>query len=307
MMEASITKGFNWLRLAQNPDGGWGFGKGEPSDLFATALLDWSYFVRVGLHKKLGTYSQTIQFLIKMQNPDGGWPRKPGEYSAVQMNAYVLPILIHAGPGRNSPVVLNGVRWLKKQQLKNGAWGEPEYYEVRKYDGVFVKPGKPQPWISALSVTSLLEAGESASVEVKKGIKYLLSTQQADGGWSIIEGAVSETDCTSFSVSALTRYDPKLDAIKNAIHFLLNLQNADGGWGWPNVWKKEPSSIESTARKVHALLDAGINKRLSTIKRAAKFLLSAQNQDGGWGLYKKEKMSVPYVTASVLSVLVSAI
>jgi hypothetical protein len=42
-----------------------------------------------------------------------------------------------------------------------------------------------------------LEAEESASVEVKKGIKYLLNTQQADGGWGITEGAVSETDCTS--------------------------------------------------------------------------------------------------------------
>lgn len=44
MVEAA-RQGLRFLDDTQNADGGWPFAPGEPSDLFATALLDWNYFV----------------------------------------------------------------------------------------------------------------------------------------------------------------------------------------------------------------------------------------------------------------------
>lgn len=69
------------LRRSQNPDGGWPFVVGGSTDLFATTLLDWSYFARSGLHARLGSYERTVRLLLATQNADGGWPRRGREDS----------------------------------------------------------------------------------------------------------------------------------------------------------------------------------------------------------------------------------
>lgn len=300
IVETPLSRGLSWLSGSQNVDGGWGFKRGEPSDLFATSLLDWARFVKANLQKKLKAYHLTVKLLLSYQNPDGGWPRRPTEKSSVQMTAYVLPILVHSG-SPISPAVRKGVDFLERSVMPDGGWGEPWDYELRGYDGVYVKPGNSQPWITALVITALLETEKTKFLA--NGIKYLTKTRLADEGWGISKDSEkSETDCTSFALSAFTKTNSNPKIIEQATKLLLGFQNSDGGWGWPNVEKKEPSSVESTERKLHALLDTNISITSDALKRAKKFLLSAQNVDGSWGQYPV-KDGVPYVTAGVLAAL----
>lgn len=302
-METPLSRGLSWLGDSQNVDGGWGFKRGEPSDLFATSLLDWSRFVKADIHKRLKTYQFAVRFLLSYQNQDGGWPRRPGEKSAVQMTAYVLPILVHSSLTIPSTIIRKGVAFLERSVMQNGGWGEQLDYELRGYDGVYVKPGSSQPWITALVITALSETAEAETKFIRNGIKYLTKTRLADGGWGISKDSKkSETDCSSFALSAFVKTNSDPEVIKQATELLLDFQNNDGGWGWPNIEKKEPSSIESTERKMHALLDTNMPTTSDALNRAKKFLLSVQNVDGSWGLYPG-KDGVTYVTAGVLAAL----
>ena len=303
IVETDLSRGLSWLNGSQNVDGGWGFKRGEPSDFFATSLLDWSRFVKANLHKKLKAYHLAVELFISYQNSDGGWTRRPNEKSSVQMTAYVLPILVPSGSSISSAVIRKGVVFLERSVMPDRGWGEPWDYELRGYDGVYVKPGNSQPWITALVITALLETKKSKTRLIRNGIEYLIKTRLADGGWGISKDSEkSETDCTSFALSAFvkTNSDPKI--MEQATKLLLGLQNNDGGWGWPNVEKKEPSSVESTERKMHALLDTNLPITSAALNRAKKFLLSVQNIDGSWGLYLG-KDGVTYVTAGVLAAL----
>lgn len=302
-METPLSQGLSWLGDSQNVDGGWGFKRGEPSNLFITSLLDWSRFVKANLSSRLKTYPLAVRFLLSYQNPDGGWPRKLGEKNSVQMTTYVLPILVHSRLTIPPTIIRKGVAFLERSVMQDGGWGEQWDYELRAYNGVYVKPGNSQPWITALVVAALSEIAEAETELIMNGMKYLTKTRLADGGWGISKDSEkSETDCTSFALSAFVKTNSGPKVIDQATKLLLNLQNSDGGWGWPNVEKKKPSSVESTERKMHALLDTNMPIASDALNRAKRFLLSAQNVDGSWGLYPG-KDGVTYVTAGVLAAL----
>ncbi len=75
--------------------------------------------------------------------------------------------------------IRKAVRWLKSRQHEDGGWGEScdTYRDPHAED-----------WRSTVSQTSwaligLISAGEAASHEVKRGIEYLLRTQNGYGYW----------------------------------------------------------------------------------------------------------------------------
>src|SRR5262249_23442613 len=69
---------------------------------------------------------------------------------------------------------------LKDVQQPSGAWGET----CRSYDDpVLAGQGSPTSSQTAWALLGLIAAGEANSPEVAAGIEFLLTRQQADGGW----------------------------------------------------------------------------------------------------------------------------
>jgi squalene-hopene/tetraprenyl-beta-curcumene cyclase len=61
------------LLKLQQPDGGWGWRTGEPSDAFGTGLALYA-LARSGLPASDGDVRRAITFLQTTQRPDGAWP-----------------------------------------------------------------------------------------------------------------------------------------------------------------------------------------------------------------------------------------
>ena len=136
------------------------------------------------------------------------------------------------------------------------------------------------------------------------GIGWLLDLQNADGGiptfcrgWGALPFDRSSPDLTAHTLRAWTAWRPVLpDALRvrteratgRAIRFLERAQNPDGSWiplwfgnqGAPD----EANPVYGTARVIEglAVLPAA-EVPAATEHRAARWLIGAQGDDGGWG------------------------
>jgi squalene-hopene/tetraprenyl-beta-curcumene cyclase len=81
---------------------------------------------------------------------------------------------------RDHPAVVRAVHWLESVQQPCGGWGEScASYDDRSLMG----QGEPSASQTAWAVLGLVSAGRAESAAVRRGIRYLQSTQQSDGSW----------------------------------------------------------------------------------------------------------------------------
>lgn len=139
-------------------------------------------------------------------------------------------------------------------------------------------------------------------------VQWLLDLQNKDGGiptfcpgWGKLPFDQSSPDLTAHTLRALTVWrsampkalQPRLDRAMNAaIEFLVRSQQSDGTWVPLWFGNQGTTNLENplygTARVLLAAgclpRDADMTKRWKdSLSRARTWLLSAQNDDGGWG------------------------
>lgn len=125
-----------------------------------------------------------------------------------------------------------------------------------------------------------------------------------------VAGARSATWDTSFALQALSAAAPHLDvtrALERGVAFLRGQQietapegylehdriDPVGGFCFAGVWHGWPVS-DCTAEAMLALLEAPSARTApEDLARAARFILSCQNSDGGFGSYEPRKTDVP--------------
>lgn len=134
----------------------------------------------------------------------------------------------------------------------------------------------------------------------RRGVHWLLDLQNRDGGmptfcrgWGHLPFDRSGADLTAHAIRAWLAWLPKLEPadrrqVKSAIHratsYLKNVQRPDGSW--IPLWfgnqhaPSEENPTFGTARVVDALCGLPASPELMA---GVKWLLSAQNPDGGWG------------------------
>jgi ankyrin repeat protein len=167
-----------------------------------------------GVRPNLGT-AVMARVLMARQNPAGDWPshrqRPPSSYSNVTFTALaVRGVQLYSHPSQKADLakhVALARRWLDAHR--------PVDTEERTYQLLGLK------WTGADRAT------------LQKRARELAATQEADGGWSSLDGRASDAYSTGQALVALHDAGgvPISDAAwQRGIDYLLKTQAADGSW-----------------------------------------------------------------------------
>lgn len=197
-------------------EGGWGWtnlpGAVPDADDTAGAL--------VALHILLDGVScpevgKGIEWLLDIQNRDGGmptfckgWGKLPFDRSCPDISAHAflafqlwvdeLPIALQQKCRRS---MLRMLRWMQKTQLEDGSF-LPLWFGDQH-----AKDGRSPVYGTTMVVEYLATSDEPLAHEiVEKGLKYILSTQNSDGGWGGDKDIPSKVTFTARALSALASY-----------------------------------------------------------------------------------------------------
>ncbi len=247
-----------------------------------------------------------IAFLLGSMRPDGSWPID------TNLASWVTSLMVKALHEKKDGAVFppeesrRVVRWYLDQQTKcvhpftgarPGGWGWTD------------RPGSVPDADDTAGALIALYALDRDDPQVRaaalKGIRWLMNLQNPDGGiptfcrgWGRLEFDRSSPDITAHAVAAASLWEDYFSAnygkcfskfLSRAIVFLQNVQNGDGSfhplWFGSPRGKDQKNPVYGTARVIWGVAKAAANdpKREGMIQRAVKFLLEAQNEDGGWG------------------------
>ncbi len=170
---------------------------------------------------------------------------------------------------------------------------------------------------------NILPGKKISEKRIKQAADLILSFQNKDGGWATYERTrgpawlellnpsevfgnimidYSYTECTSACVQALLRFRKNYpehkskqiaDAVNNGIEFILQQQRIDGSWygSWAvcftyGTWfgtEALSQYIQSCDEQVTIKSKILYQRSKESLQRACEFLISKQNDDGGWG------------------------
>ena len=195
----AVGRALDWLAGMQSTNGGFASFDVDNTDYYLNeipfadhgALLDpptsdvtarvVTAFALAGRPQDAAAQARAIAFLREEQEADGSWFGRWGT-NYVYGTWSVLTAFAHAGIGSADPAVRRAVAWLQARQNADGGWGESnDSYEPGR---AAERVAASTPHHTAWALLGLLAAGEVESDAVRRGVEYLLRTQQADGLWS---------------------------------------------------------------------------------------------------------------------------
>ena len=198
---ASIERGLHWMLAMQNRDGGWGaFDRDNDRHFLCyvpfadhNAMIDPSTADLCGrvlealgkLGRRLGDphVDRAVQFVRNNQEADGSWFGRWG-VNYIYGTWQALTGLAAVGVPHDDPAILAGAKWLLAHQQSCGGWGEsPRSYDQPELRGQGAVTASQTAW----AVLGLIAAGWADHPAVRRGVGYLVETQNDDGAWSETE------------------------------------------------------------------------------------------------------------------------
>ena len=193
----AVERGLCWLLAMQNDDGGWAaFDRNINREILTkvpfadhNAMLDPScadITARVlevlggmGYRQEDPAIARALEYLWASQEPQGCWYGRWG-VNYIYGTWQVLLGLRAIDFPMDHPRACLAADWLESVQQPGGGWGE----SCRSYDdAAYMGVGEPTASQTAWAVLGLIAAGRARSDSVRRGIQYLLDTQNEDGTW----------------------------------------------------------------------------------------------------------------------------
>ncbi|MFP3899357.1 MAG: squalene--hopene cyclase [Acidimicrobiia bacterium] len=192
----AIERAVRWVTGMQCRDGGWGafdvdndsrvcgelpfcdFGEvTDPPSADVTAHVVEMLAGEPGADR--AALARGVAWLRSRQEPDGSWFGRWGANHVYGTGA-VVPALVAAGVPADDPAIDRAVAWLERHQSPEGGWGE----DMRSYDDpAWVGRGEPTASQTAWALLALLAAGRRETDAVRRGVRWLVDTQTAEGTW----------------------------------------------------------------------------------------------------------------------------
>jgi squalene-hopene/tetraprenyl-beta-curcumene cyclase len=186
------------------------------------------------------------------------------------------------------------LRWVEGMQSGAGGWGAFDADNTRALvrELPFLDFGEvidePSADVTAHAVEMLGVLGLANTPAARRGVRWLIDQQEADGSWFGRWG-INHVYGTGAAIPGLIAagVDPTDACIRRAVEWLESHQNEDGGWGEdPRSYDEErwigrgPSTASQTAWALLALHAAG--ERSQALARGVTWLVSTQRADGSW-------------------------
>lgn len=187
------------------------------------------------------------------------------------------------------------VNWLLGMQGKDGGWAAFDVDNNWNFlsdvpfadHNAMLDPECPD--ITGRVLDALSRYGIAPShPAVRKGVDYLLRTQEADGSWYGRWGVdyIYGTFLALKGLKAAGVSDREAPVLRGG-EWLRSIQNADGGWGEScqsydkNAFVSAPSTASQTAWAVMGLL-AGGDTTSESVRKGVEYLVRTQRPDGSW-------------------------
>jgi squalene-hopene/tetraprenyl-beta-curcumene cyclase len=220
-------------------------------------------------------------------------------YPDIDDTAMVLLAFMHAkatDPARQERSEKRAIQWLLGMQGSDGGWAafdvDNNWEILNKVPfadhNAMLDPSCPD--ITGRVLEALGRRGFNYShPAAKRGVHYLLSTQEDFGGWygrwgvNYIYGTFLALRGLLYTEASIAR-----PAIRKAAEWIRSVQNQDGGWGESchsyrvNRYVSRESSPSQTAWALLGLAAAGDDISALAVQRGMNYLVSTQRPDGTW-------------------------
>lgn len=134
----------------------------------------------LGFDRRRTAARRAIEHLRRTQEDDGSWYGRWG-VNYIYGTWQVLRGLGAIGEPMDQPWITRARHWLESCQNEDGGWGEsPASYEDPSLKG----RGESTPSQTAWAIMGLCACGGDETASLRRGVEWLLSTQNRDGSWS---------------------------------------------------------------------------------------------------------------------------
>ena len=193
----AIDRAARWVLGMQSANGGWAaFDKDNTKFLiakipladFGEALDPPSVDVTAHVLEMLGrlgyssghpSVAKALEYVLSEQEADGAWFGRWG-VNYIYGTGAVLPALEALGLDMAAGYVQRAVQWVVDHQNPDGGWGEScASYVDPAYRGKGPSTASQTSW----ALLSLLAGREGGHPTTRRGVEYLIETQQGDGSW----------------------------------------------------------------------------------------------------------------------------
>lgn len=218
-------------------------------------------------------------------------------YPDIDDTAQVLLALDHARASdrrAHEATVKRAVNWLLAMQGKDGGWAAFDVdndltflsYVPFADHNAMLDPTCPD--ITGRVLEALTQHLPKDHPAIRRGVKFLERTQEADGSWYGRWGVdyIYGTFLALRGLQAAGESDREAHVLR-AGEWLRSIQNADGGWGEScesyrnKTFTPGPSTASQTAWALLGLMAGGDTGSLS-VRTGIEYLIETQRADGTW-------------------------